>query len=185
MKKITGALTVLCILIGAMMTVSCNMADSLQQILQRSYNKWYKYTGNANLGDIPLGSDEDAEEGAELNSLKNAEYYFYYNPDDGLTLAIQAKVEQQVELLKGLATTKLETYAGGTKEYPKEEFGIVKWTALISNIPLQQCEEPEISANPEKCIKLYGEGAGDFKIQWKKVLAQKLLTVLLGNYLDD
>ena len=180
MKKISKIFVGLIVLAGIVMTTGCNLFNQAKEAVESTYDTWYLYTGDQTIS-IPLGSNADDEDGTSTKSLDNVEFYVYYDEDDGLKIAVQAETEQNVELLGGLASKKITTYTGGTKQYTKEQFGPVKWAALITNVSFEEADEPEVSDHPEKCIILVGDEAEDLKIQWKKVLKRCLINALLGE----
>ncbi len=180
MKKLTKLFAGLVIIAGIVMITGCNLFEQAKEAVESTYNTWYVYTGDKTIN-IPLGSDADDENGTSAKQLEDVEFYVYYDGDDGLQIAVQAETEQNVELLGGLLSQKTTIYTGGTKQYSKEQFGAVKWTGMISSFPFEEADEPEVSANPDKCIILMGDDAGDLKIQWKKVLKRVLINQLLGE----
>ena len=180
MKKITRAFLFTFILASMLVVTGCGLFDRAREAVEETYDTWYLYTGEQTLS-IPLGSDADDESDTVTKSLDNVEFYVYFDADDGLKVAVQAETEQNVELLGGLATKKITTYTGGTKQYTKKQFGAVKWAAMMSTVPFEEADEPEVSANPDRCIILVGDEAGDLKIQWKKVLKRCLINALLGD----
>lgn len=96
-----------------------------------------------------------------------------------MTVALQTTKEQNVDLLGGLTTYPMEIIAGQVKQYDKASFGPLKWEALYLTGTIVQCEEPEISRNPEKCIVL--NNVLDNGIQWETFLKQKLIEMILGE----
>ena len=181
MKRTTKAFIILSILAVALIVTGCNLFNSVKEAVEQTYNTWYIYSGDKTIS-IPLGSDADAEDdSSSTKSLENVELYVYYDNEDGLTVAVQAKTEQNVELLGGLASKKTTVYTGGTKKYTKEQFSPLKWTALMTNISFEEDDEPKVSKHPDECIILAGDDAGDLKIQWKKVLARIMFKQFLGE----
>ena len=180
MKKITRAFLFTFILASMLAVTGCNLFNSAKNVIESTYDTWYVYTGNQTIN-IPLGANADDESDTVGKSLNDVELYVYFDSDEGLKVAVQAETEQNVELLGGLASKKITTYTGGTKQYTKEQFGAVKWAALITNVSFEEADEPEVSAHPDRCIILAGDEAGDLKIQWKKVLKRKLIEALLGE----
>ena len=170
MKKITRAFLFTFILASMLAVTGCNLFNSAKNVIESTYDTWYLYTGNQTIN-IPLGANADDESDTVGKSLNDVELYVYFDSDEGLKVAVQAETEQNVELLGGIKKKKITTYTGGT----------VKWAALIANVSLEESEEPEVSANPEKCIILVGDEAEDLKIQWKKVLKRCLINALLGE----
>lgn len=171
----------LSIMISTAMLLLCGFVFSgcgLKEVVADSYDTWYKYKSDKQL-DIPIApatSDEDSDTGM---NLQNAEIYVFYNQDNGLTLAVQSETKQTVSLLQGFYEQEMSIVVGGTKEYPVETFGKIKWTALWSSGKLEKASEPLIHSAPDKCIVIGGDKAADAKIQWKKVLANYLLNSVL------
>ena len=180
MKNITKAFIILSVFAVSLILTGCNLFERVKDAVEQTYDTWYIYSGDKTIS-IPLGSDADAEDDTSTKSLDDVELYVYYDSDEGLTVAVQAKTEQNVELLGGLASKKITTYTGGTKKYTKEQFGPVKWTTLMTNVHFEEDYEPAVSKRPEECIILAGDDAGDLKIQWKKVLARIMFRQLLGE----
>ena len=172
MKKLSKILIASAVLLCGLVVTGCGAVDALKA----TYNKWYKYNGTYN---VPLGTDADEESGAGLNTLKDAEFYIYFDEDEGMTLAIQSTSETDVELVKGLAKTQVQVTTGGTHQFPT--VGAGRWGVLMYSGNFVKSSEPLISSDPEKCIVLAGEDANEFKIQWKKVLANLILTRMLGE----
>jgi len=140
-----------------------------------TYDKWYKYNGSTS--SILLGSSED--DSSASKTLKSVELYCKFNPTSGLIVAIQAAKDQNVDILGGLTEATVKVTAGGKKEYSLEQFGKGKWIAVMSTVPLTVSSAPKVITSPEECIML--DNLADFKIQWKKILANYLLTKLLGE----
>ena len=181
MKKITGVITILAVLAGTLLATGCGLGEAIRA----TYYKWYKYTGDVKIN-IPLGSDANADDkGDGLHTLKDAEFYVYFDPDEGLTLAVQSEKTENVEMLGGLFSTDVEVTMGGTKQYPTSKFGVGNWTTLKTTVTLTACDAPKVYSDPEHCVILAGDKAGEFKIQWKKVFARTLFKALLGeDYYD-
>ena len=170
---------VFAVLLGVFSITSCGLFESVKEALEESYNTWYVYTGDMKI-DIPLGADADAEdEDSAAHMLKDVDFYLYFDADDGLTIAVQSECEQNVDVLGGLMSQTVTMYAGGTKQYP--DFSELKWQGAFMNLQqdLEECDEPAVSATPDKCLILAGDTAKDCKIQWKKVLATILLNQML------
>lgn len=178
MKKITRTFVVLTVLLGVLSLTGCGLFESVKEALEESHDTWFKYTGDTQI-DIPLGSDADADEkSAAAHTLQDVELYLYFDADEGLTVAVQSSYNQNVDVLGGLVTQTVTMYTGGTKTYT--DFTALKWDTAYMNLQmnLEECDEPEVSAHPEKCLILAGDDAKDCKIQWKKVLANILLQKL-------
>ena len=171
MKKITNLFVVLSILAATVFMTGCGLKEAIDS----THNTWYKYN-KAEGVDIPLGSDT-TEEDSTLNSLKGAEFYLYFDDDEGLLVAIQSVKQENVELYKGALSTTVDVVVGGTKQYTKEEFGAIKWGALVASGKVVKSEKPKIVAHPEQCFII--TDAVENGIQWKRVLANILLSGLL------
>ena len=180
MKKTTKIFIAISLVLAAFVTTGCDLYNRAKEAVENTYNTWYVYSGDQSIS-IPLGSNADDEDGTSAKSLDNVEFYVYYDGDDGLKVAVQAKSKQNVELLGGLITKETQIYTGGTKQYTKEQFGPVQWTGMISALPFEETNEPQVSKNPDECIILAGDEAGDLKIQWQKVLKRVLINKLLGE----
>ncbi len=161
------------LLLCAVFMTSCGSAAD---VFEGTYNQWYKYDGSAR---IPLGAIDDETEGSNTSMLKDVEVYCKFNPSAGLIVAIQASKEQNIEVFNGLGTTTAKVIMGGKKEYTLEQFGKAKWIGVYSTVKLAKASEPKIVSNPEECITL--DSFSNFKIQWKKVLANLILNKLLGE----
>ena len=194
MKKIFKTLVAASVLICGLVFTSCGyllekekegnedltLKDYiLNKTLQDSENKWYKYQGE--LPSIPIGAIADVNESAQAGSLENAELYLYFNRDTGLTVAIQASTEQNVELFGGALATTMELVTGNVNTY--SDFTTVKWVGLktYSATALIESEEPLVSAHPEQCLLIGGDKANTITIQWKKVLANIIINKLCGE----
>ena len=171
MKKITKLIAAMAVLTSVLMMCGCG----LKEAIDATHNKWYKYN-KAEGVDIPLGSDTTGDE-TTLNSLKGAEFYLYFDDDDGLLVAVQSVKQENVELYKGALSTTVDVVVGGTKQYTKEEFGTLKWSALVASGKISPSEKPKIVANPNECFII--TDAIENGIQWKRVLANILLSGLL------
>ena len=110
--------------------------------------------------------------------LENAEFYVYFDSDDGLTVVVQSSKKENIELYGGAFSTSVDVVTGGKKQYPKEKFGAGSWTALMVSGAFEECDEPLISKDPSKCIPLFGEDKTPLTIQWKKVLKNYLINLL-------
>ena len=163
----------------ALFMTACSSSGSdsgIESLFAGTYNQWYKYNGSAQ---IPLGAADDDTEGSNTSLLKSVELYCKFNPAAGLTIAVQASKEQNIEVFNGLGTTTANVTMGGTKEYGLDKFGMAKWIAVYSAVNLKSSSTPKIVSNPDECIKL--DNFDNFKIQWKKVLANLLVNKLLGE----
>ncbi len=181
MKKIITIMTAAAVLLSAILFTSCGVAEAIKDTVESSYNKWYKYKSSSQIN-IPVlnASDADSDTTTEsTDTLKNAEIYFYFNPDSGLTVAVQSVTSQDVEMLNGLIGTTVDFVIGSKKEFSLNDFGKVKWTALWSSGKIEKASAPKIVTNPDQCILLDAENKP--KIQWRKFLANYLLNRLLDD----
>ena len=181
MKRITRLFAVMAVIVSVFMMSGCAFDWS------QTYNTWYKYNNAAGLS-IPVVAKADSESdttGIASGMMENAEFYVYFDPDDGLTVAIQSTQAQQIAIGGGLLTTSVDVVTGGSKQYTKEQFGGVKWAALYTTGAFRESDTPKVISNPEQCIILAGNdengGANQFNFQWKKVLRSILLEQLLGE----
>ena len=173
MKKITKLVAVMAVLTSVLMMCGCGLKSAIDS----THNKWYKYN-KAEGVDIPLGYDTSTEATSTMD-LKNAEFYVYFDHDDGLLVAIQTTKTENVELYKGAVSTNVDITVGSTKQYTKDEFGTGKWTTMIALGNFTQCDAPKIVTNPSECFII--QDAAEKGIQWKKVLANILLDSLLSE----
>ena len=188
MKKLVKILSVAAVLLCGIMLTGCGPAETIKEIVTEgindSYNRWYKYKSDKQIN-IPVVDhidDNDADTVPESTTkLNNAEIYFYFNPEAGLTVAIQSVTTQEVELLKGLYSQNLDVVMGAEKEYPN--IGKKSWYTLWGSGKLEKTSAPKIHTNPTECIVL-GQKEKDGKkpsIQWKKFIANYLLDGLLED----
>ena len=179
MKKLTKIMIAAAVLLCGFVVTGCGAAETIKEIVDSTHKTWYKYSGESSI-EIPLGNDDDSVDSTKTGSLSNAEIYVYY--DKGLTVAVQSTNEQEVQLYGGLVSSTQEVTIGGTKTYTEEEFGTLKWTALLSAANFkQQSKAPKIYSDPDACVIIGGDKAKNFKIQWKKFLKQKLVDTLIGE----
>ena len=181
MKKSMKIMTAALVLLSGLLLAGCGVKEIIKETVDDSYNQWYKYKSEKQI-DIPLVANStldtpDAEESTD--TLKNAEIYFYFNPDEGLTVAVQSVTTQDVEMVKNLISTKVDFVVGSTKKYTLQEFGKIKWAALWGSGKVEKADAPKIITNPKECIILGGENSPT--IQWKKFLANYLLNKLLDD----
>ena len=182
MKKITKLFVGLILFSSTLLLSGC-MFD-----WTATYDTWYKYKKAEGL-DVPIvdvaNSETEADTaGIASGTMKNAEMYVCFNPDKGLTVAIQSTKDQQIDIAGGLLTTSVEVVTGGSKTYTKEQFGKGKWMALYGTGLFEESKTPKVISNPEQCIILASDeegGANQFDFQWKKVLKQILINKLLGE----
>ncbi len=163
------------LLLCAMVMAGCSDSGAVD-LFEGTYNQWYKYDGSAK---IPLGAVDDETTGSNTSWLKNVDVYCKFNPAAGLTVALQASKDQNIDVFNGLATTTTKITMGGKKEYSLEQFGKAKWIAVYSTVKLTKTDAPKVVTNPDECITL--DNFDNFKIQWKKVLANLLVNKLLGE----
>ena len=179
MKKYVKIMAVAAILLSGLMLAGCAAAETIKEIVDSTHNTWYKYSGNTKI-EIPLGDDDNSQDSESTNKLSDAEIYVYY--DHGLTVAVQSVSKQDVELFDGLVHKTEEVTIGGSKTYTEEEFSSVKWTALLAAANFKkQSGAPKIIADKDNCVIVGGDDAPNYKIQWKKFLANYLLNKLLDE----
>lgn len=179
MKKYVKLFVVTAVLLFGLTLVGCGAAQTIKEIVDSTHQKWYKYNGSTTL-EIPLGEDDNSVTSNTSNTLKNAEIYVYY--DHGLTVAVQSVSEQDVTICGGLFSTTQEVVVGGTKKYSEEEFGSLKWTALLAAANFkQQQSAPRVVSDPDHCIIIDKNGASNLKVQWKRFLKEKLIDLLIGE----
>lgn len=176
MKKFLTKISLAAVLLCSLIFTSCGAAAAVVDYMSGTYDKWYKYNSTVS---IPLGdSEDDSENAATQKTLQAAEFYVKFNPQSGLVVAIQASKDQNVQLYNGLVNTNMKVTIGGTKEYTTEQFGSGRWIALYATGKFDpQTAAPKIISSPDECILL---NAQSFKIQWKKVLANYLINLLLN-----
>ncbi len=182
MKKLITIMSIAALFLSGIVFTSCGVAEAVKETVNDSYNTWYKYNGEKKVN-IPLvtNADQDTDDAAESSTkLENADIYFMFNPENGLTVAIQAVTKQNVEVLGGLVTNRMDFVVGSTNTYPVEKFGKAKWAALWGSGKISKDSAPKIYTNPKECINLNDEKEGP-KIQWKKFLANYLLNSLLDD----
>lgn len=181
MKKISKILAGMIIVASAFMFSSC-LFD-----WEETYETWYQYSGSSL--DIPVvekaNSDSEASDIAS-GTMKDAEFYVWFSPDEGLKVAIQTTSEQKISIGGGLLTTTTDVVTGGYKTYANNsDFSSLKWKALYATGLFEEADTPEVVAHPEKCIILAGDSedgnANKFDFHWKKVLKQILINTLLGE----
>lgn len=181
MKKIMKIMTAAALLCTVLFA-GCAVAEAVKESVNDSYKQWYKYKSGDKQINIPMvnSTAEDTDDAAESSrTLKNAEIYFYFDQDVGLTVAVQSVTTQDVELMNGLLKDKVDFVVGETHAYPLEKFGKRKWAALWGSGKIEKTSAPKIFTNPDQCIQLNKENGP--KIQWKKFLANYLLNKLLDD----
>lgn len=190
MKKITKILAAAAVLACGLILSGCAAAETIKETVVEnvngSYKQWYKYTSKKQI-DVPLidaSIDEDKQPDdtpVSEDKLKNAEIYLYFDPDVGLTVAVQTVTQQEVSLLGGIYTQNVDMVVGDFKEIPKEKFGKKSWYTVWGSGKLEKSSEPKIHKSPDECIRIGTDKAPKSKIQWKKVLANYLLDSLLDE----
>lgn len=132
MKKVSNILIILGLLVTAFMATSCGKLD-------RTYNTWYKYDNT--ISQLPIGTagkytiEENGNPVEKDGSgmLENATLYVKFNDTDGLTIRAITTTKQTVGVAGGyFEIPDVTIVTGFEKRYGKEDFGPVRWTALIS-----------------------------------------------------
>ena len=180
MKKFLKIMTAAAVLLCGLALTGCGLKEIVKETAESSYKKWYKYKSEKPIN-IPLVANAAADTDTadeSTQTLKNAEIYFYFDPDAGLTVAVQSVTTQDVQMLQGLIQQRIDFVIGSTKQYTLEEFGKYKWAALWGSGKVEEASAPKIYTNPSECIVL-GSDANQPTIQWKKFLANYLLNKLL------
>ena len=172
MKKIRLLFAALALVFCAALVTGCGSAAD--DLFSGTYDQWYKYNGTTT---IPLSSADD--DSSQTSTLKSVEVYCKFDPSSGLKVAIQASKAQNLEIFNGLATQTVNVTMGGTKDYTLEQFGSGKWSALYLTGKFEKSSTPKIVSSPSECILL--DNFENYKIQWKKVLANFILNNLLGE----
>lgn len=170
MKKFFNVLVATSILICGFVFTGCNAAA----MLGSTTNQWYSY---ARTVDIPLGITGDEDDA--VSTLKDANIYFYFDEEEGLTVAVQAETEESVDILGGLLSQKVDITAGASYQF--ENFNSATWLTLVALSGCCKCDEPKVVSDPEECLILGGENAKETKVVWKKVLAEIIMNKLLGE----
>lgn len=170
MKKITKLIAGLVVLASVFMLSGCGLKNYAK------YDTWYKYNKEGGLN-IPLCTT-DTDGAATTGTLSNAEFYLLYNKDNGLTIAIQTSKTENVSLYSGLVEYEQQITVGATKQYTKEEFGPVSWTALIPLGNFTECSAPKIITSPSECFII--NNLTENNLKWKEVFANILINQLLG-----
>lgn len=185
MKKITKILAAAAVLACGLVLSGCAAAETIKETVVEnvngSYKQWYKYKSK-NKVDVPLLDASVTEEDntpESTNKLKDAQIYLYFDPDAGLTVAIQSTTTQEVSLLGGLYTQNMDVVVGDYKDFPLEKFGKKSWYTVWGSGKLEKSSEPKIHSNPDECIRIGTNKAPNSKIQWKKFLANYLLNSLI------
>ena len=175
MKKLFNILMLSAVLLGTVMMTGCGLEERIKE----TYNTWYKYDREGGLN-IPVGTDDSSEDMSSASQayLQNAEFYVYYDEDDGLKVVVQSTKKENIELYGGALSTSVDVVTGGVKQYTTKEFGPVKWTALMASGAFEVDREPMVSKDPDKCIQLFGENNTPLTIQWKKILRNYLINLV-------
>ncbi len=178
MKKIMKILLAAAVFAGTVMMTGCGLGERIKE----TYDTWYQYNREGGLS-IPVSDASDSDSLADSTGkmMENAQFYVYYDEDEGLTIAVQSTKDQNIELAGGLLSTSVAVVTGGTKQYTNTEFKPYKWAALMATGAFSESSTPKVVSDPDNCIILTGEGENDFSFQWKKVLKQILLEKLLGE----
>ena len=175
MKKISKILAVMTVVASVFMICGCGLKDAIS----RTYDTWYKYNKEGGLN-IPVGDVGTGDsESAAGQMMENAELYVFFNPDDGLKIAIQSTKAQKIELAGGLLETSVDVVTGATKDYTNEQFGSGRWSGLMLSGNFTKTEAPKIVTDPDNCINL--TNSDKFTFQWRKVLRNILINKLLGE----
>ena len=187
MKKITRFIAAAAIILSGLLLVSCEAVQTIKETVVESvndsYKQWYKYKSK-NQVDVPLldANVEEQDNAADSpNKLKNAEIYLYFDPDNGLTVAIQSVTNQEVTLLGGLYKQNMDVVVGDFKEFPLEKFGKKSWYTVWGSGKLEKCSAPKIYTDTDSCIRIGTDQAPNSKIQWKRFIANYLLNSLLDE----
>lgn len=175
MKKYVKLFVAAAVLLCGLVLTGCGVKDYVEQ----TYDTWYQYEYDGSAIKIPLGAT-DGEDAQTLKYLEDVEFYVLYNPDEGLTVAIQADTQQNIEIFNGLGSIPTEITTGGSHTFNSNEFGKVLWSTLVL-LPtgLEESTTPKIVSNPDECVKL--DNFANIKIQWKKVLATYLVNFLSNS----
>ena len=180
MKKILTIMTAAAVLLAGLIFTGCGAKEIIKESVDSSYKQWYKYKSTKTINIPVVAADGDTETAGEsTETLKNAEIYFYFDPAEGLTVAVQSVTTQDVEMLNNLIQTRVDFVIGSTKKYTLQEFGKYKWAALWGSGKVEKASAPKIITNPTECIQLGGPNQPT--IQWKKFLANYLLNKLLED----
>ena len=183
MKKLLKIMTAAAVMLCGLALTGCGLKEIVKQTVDDSYNQWFKYKSDKQISIplLPAATDDLDTTEESTQKLENAEIYLYYDPAVGLTVSIQSQTVQTVELLSGLYSQDMTITVGANKQYTADEFKKPKWYALWGSGKIEESDEPEIHAHPEKCVVI-GEGkAQNAKVQWKKFLANYLLDSLLED----
>ena len=190
MKKIFKTLVVASVLLSGLVFTSCGyllekdkegnedltLKDYIiNQKLQKTEKIWFQYQGD--VPDIPIGATDNSKDDPSTGKLENAELYFYFDRNEGLKVAVQAETTQQVGLFGGAITTDMKLVTGSVHVY--EDFTVAKWITLTELSAMKESEEPKVSSNPDECLIIGGDEANSITVQWKRVLAEIILSKLL------
>lgn len=182
MKKFLTIMTAAAVLLCGLVLTGCGV----KELVNSTYDTWYKYTGTINNINIPLGADAEAESvsaggttESASNYLQSVEFYaFFDSSSNKLKVAVQGSKDQNVTLFGLIDGGTVKVTAGGVKEFDNGAFSSATWLTLVGSGKFVCSNTPTIVANPDSCILL--NDLTNFKIQWKKVLADILINQLLG-----
>ncbi|MBP5601310.1 MAG: hypothetical protein J6X78_01140 [Treponema sp.] len=164
MKKITRAFMILSIIVGILAVTSCNLIDSVKEAIEETYDTWYVY--NRELS-VPVAGENSSSSDGMLN---NAQLYVRFDADDGLEVLVCTTKAQSISYLGGAYEVEANLTTGGKKEYSIQEFGPVKWSALMATGRFEEDDPPKIDIQLDNVLN------GQFNL--KRLLAQLLLAQL-------
>ncbi len=164
MKKITRAFMILSIIVGILAVTSCNLIDSVKEAIEETYDTWYVY--NSELS-VPVAGENSSSSDGMLN---NAQLYVRFDADDGLEVLVCTTKAQSISYLGGAYEVEANLTTGGKKEYSIQEFGPVKWSALMATGRFEEDDPPKIDIQLDNVLN------GQFNL--KRLLAQLLLAQL-------
>ena len=169
MKKITNILIILGVLAAAFVATSCGKLD-------RTYDTWYKYDNTISqlpIGDAGTYTDSHGDTQTGTGMLENATLYVKYNEIDGLTVRAITSTVQTVGVAGGyFEIPNVTIVTGFEKKYGKENFGPVRWTALISLGAFVE-EDPPAQWNDISNL-------ANAKVNLTRLVTEYLINVLLG-----
>ena len=173
MKKISKLIAVLSLIAGVIMMSGCG----LKSAIDATHNKWYKYVSAEGVS-VPIG-DDTSESSVTAATLSGADFYLYFDDDDGLLVVVQKDSVQSVDIAGGLLTQDITITTGAKKQYTKQQFGTVRWATLVASGKIEPSDTPKFISDHSSCIDV-SEALGN-GIQWKKVLRNILINQLLGE----
>lgn len=173
MKKISLVLAALAFVAVSLVGCASNEVVSAvtDTIADATTNIWYQYTkGSLN---VDLGTSDNSAADASTSKAQFAKVYFRYNTASGLTVVLEQNATS------GSSTKPL----CATKTYTTEEFGSGKWTALVASGKIAKSSAPASTTNKSSYtdISEISDAVADGLkggVQWKKLLAQTLLSWL-------